>query len=77
MTRNEFYAAIDEILEFSPGTLKGTEDLKSLSSWDSLAVMSFIAMLDGSLGATVPASRIASCATVGDLADLVSDKLDG
>jgi acyl carrier protein len=77
MTRHEFYASIDEILELAPGSLKGTESLKSLASWDSLAVMSFVAMLDGRLGVTVPASRIASCTTVGDLAELVSDKLDG
>jgi acyl carrier protein len=46
MTKEQFYALLDELLEQDPGTIKGEELLISLQRWDSLAVIGFIAMLD-------------------------------
>ena len=50
MDRKEFLLALDEMLELDPGTLTGDETLESLEAWDSLAVISFIALVDEKTG---------------------------
>jgi acyl carrier protein len=67
MTREEFIAAFNELLELPPGTLLGGEALKDLEAWDSLAVLSFIAMVDERCGVTVAPKQILTCTTVNDL----------
>ncbi len=75
MTKSSFFLLLDELLENNPGTLKGDEVLATISQWDSLAVIGFIALLDQHFALSVPAARILDCKTVNDLAALVADKL--
>ncbi len=75
MTKKQFIALIDELLENDPGTLTGVEALADLPKWDSLAVIGFIALLDQHFAVSVPAVKIMNCRTVSDLAALVADKL--
>lgn len=75
MTKQEFFAQLDEILENPAGTIKGDEKLADLERWDSLAAILFIAMVDQHLGITVDASKVAECKTVSDLAALGGDKV--
>ncbi len=76
MKRDEFYAAIAEILECDPIEVKGDSVLRELPNWDSLAVLSFIAMVDTRLGLTVQGSDLVKCITVDDLARLVPGKIE-
>jgi acyl carrier protein len=76
MAHQEFLSLLDELLELSPGTLKGSELLGSLEGWDSLAVMSFIAMVDEHSGLTVSPKAIVACKTVDDLAKLAGAQPD-
>ena len=46
MKKAQFLLALDELLELKPGTLKGSEKLSSFDNWDSLAVISLIALVD-------------------------------
>ncbi|MDG3443003.1 phosphopantetheine-binding protein [Nitrospirillum amazonense] len=73
MNRNEFLAALDEMLELDPGTLKGGETLDDIDSWDSLAVISFIALVDEKFNTVVAGEDLAKAKTVDDLLALVSD----
>jgi acyl carrier protein len=75
MTKQQFYAEIETILEMDPGSITGSEALSELESWDSLAVLSFMAMADTSLGVLVPASELAKCRTVPDLVNLFPGKI--
>ena len=64
MTRTEFYGLLDEITEAAPGTVKGAEALRDLTASfeDSLALVSFIAVVDERFGVTLsapPSSRSA------------------
>jgi len=72
MNPTDFYFKLDEMLELDPGTLKGGEALESLEGWDSVAVISLIALADSDYGVTLPPKEIAGCKTVNDLLDLVS-----
>jgi acyl carrier protein len=71
MDKNAFYSKLNELLELPAGTIAGVSALTAIAEWDSVAVISFIAMADSDYGATVPPERIARCRTVDDLAGLV------
>ena len=76
MTKQQFLALFEEILEAAPGTLKGDEPLPGMEGWDSLAVVSLIAMVDEQAGLTLSPKEIAKAATVADLIGLLGDKLE-
>lgn len=73
MDRDTFYHELDEMLEVASGTVKGSDALGELESWDSLAVISFIAMVDSQYGVSLPAKAITACRTAADLAKLVEE----
>ncbi len=72
MTHDEFLAEIEEILGLGPGTLNGQEKLEDLENWDSTALVSLIAVAESLSSEEITLEQVASCATVADLARLVS-----
>lgn len=75
MRREDFLREMDELLELDPGTLKGNEALADLDGWDSLAVISFIALTDEKLDTVIDGESLAKAATVQDLLNLLGDRL--
>jgi acyl carrier protein len=75
MTKAEFYSELEALLEIESGTIQGTETLRDLPGWDSMAVLSLIAMADEKLGEVIPASALAACKTVLDIANLFPGKI--
>jgi acyl carrier protein len=73
MDKNTFYRSLDEMLEVDSGTVQGSDKLADLESWNSLAVISFIAMADSQYKVSLPAKAITACRTVDDLAKLVEE----
>jgi acyl carrier protein len=69
----EFYRNLDELLEVEPGTIGGSELLADIEAWDSVTVVSFIAMADERYGVNIPIKRIVACRTVDDLAAVVAE----
>lgn len=67
MDTKDFLLALDELLELPAGTLTGAEVLEDLDGWDSLAVISFIALVDEKLGLVVEGERLVRARTVADL----------
>lgn len=67
MTPTEFYAALDEMLELDPGTITGGERLEDVEAWDSLAVISFIALVDDKFGILVETEKLAAAESVATL----------
>jgi len=72
MDMKEFCQRIESILEMDPGTIKPETRLDSLDAWDSVAVISFIAMADQDYQVTVPPKSISECQTIADLADAIT-----
>lgn len=68
--RNEIVARIEILLEADAGTLSEATLLQDIASWDSLAAVGFIAMIDENFGITPPPKKIAASKTVGDLVNL-------
>ena len=67
MTRDEFLSAMDEILSLPAGTLRGHEKLEELANWDSLSLVSLIAMIDTNSGLRLSPGQIVGCSTIADL----------
>ena len=71
MDQNAFLRNLETIFELKTGTLKGYERLSNIETWDSLAILGFIAMADKIYSATVKGEDVAGCKTVEDLAALL------
>jgi acyl carrier protein len=69
---NEFLAKIASILEV--GAVRETDELKAFPQWDSLSVLSVIAMLDASYGVNLRATDFGPIKSVGDLWALVQSR---
>lgn len=67
---NEFYEGLAEILEVDVDQVKPELELEE-GSWDSLAVVSTIALIDDVFDITVHPNGVSDCKTVGDLEKLV------
>ena len=61
---------IESILERPSGSLTGSERLADIA-WDSMAVVMFIAIMEGKHRARIPPKSIAAALSVSDLCALV------
>lgn len=77
VTRAEFYTTLDDILDLAPGTIKGDEKLKELPTWDSLAVVSYIATCNGLFGVLLVGDKVKATRSIEDLVALVATHLQG
>lgn len=62
-------ALIEEAMEADEGSLKVDQPL----DWDSIALVTFMALVDERLEKTISASRLNKCVTVRDVITLVAD----
>ena len=72
MDKPEFYQRLAEILDVED--VKPENVLKEFDLWDSLAILSVLAMADAKYGVSVKAEEIRSVVTAEDLARLVETK---
>jgi len=66
---SEFYEGLAEILEVDEAEVNS--DLPLGDSWDSLAIVSTIALIDDVHDIQVRPEKLADCKTVGDIEKLV------
>lgn len=71
---SEFYEGLAEILEVDTGEVNSDLDLGE--SWDSLAIVSTIALIDDVHDIQVRPEKLADCKTVGDIEKLVAAEKD-
>jgi acyl carrier protein len=71
MTRQDAVRLLGQMLEVGTEALTDDRPLRDMDGWDSLATMTFIALVDKELGRPLPGSRVARCQTVGDLLALL------
>ena len=71
---DKFLEGRAEILEISPSDVTPELDLTQ-QAWDSLAVVSAIALIDECYGVTVDGAALAKCESVKQVQDLVSAKI--
>ena len=71
MTSKQKIKMLEEILDLEEGTLSPETVLKDLEEWDSVAFLSFIAMMDDEFGKTIKGSLVKEQKTVADLMALM------
>ena len=69
---DEFLKNMAAVLEVE--TVQETDALKSFAQWDSLSVLSTIAMIDSSYGVNLHASEVQAATTIGCLWHAVQAK---
>ena len=72
---DELFGKLAEILEVD--AVKPADVLRDFESWDSLAALSIIAMLDSSYGVRAGAEELKTLKTVGDLAGFIAARKKG
>ena len=75
MTSEEFLNELAEVLLVEPGTLTPSTELASLETWDSVAYLSVMVMIDDKLGVAMPGEVLNEAKTVGDIVGFVSPQL--
>lgn len=75
MNIDKFIVNMAEALEVDSSELGATTEFKDLASWDSLAALSVIAMIDESFNVPVGGDDLEKSTTLGDLWDLVAKRL--
>ena len=73
MERAEFYQRLAEILDGEE--VQPADGLTGFDEWDSLSVLSVLAMADSKYGVTIDSEEIQAVVTASDLAELVARKL--
>jgi acyl carrier protein len=71
---SEFYEGLAEILEIEPGEVSPEMALEE-NAWDSLAIVSTIALIDEVYDRSVSADALADCRTVSDIEKLVASSV--
>lgn len=67
MTEKEKIAMLEEMMELEQGTLTPQTVLADLDEWDSIAVISFIALIDEEFDKIIKGNQIKSFQTVADI----------
>ncbi len=74
MTNEEKLELLEEVMEMDPGTLKPEMALENLEEWNSIAVISFIAMVDDEFDKVIKSAVIKEQKTVADLMALMEEE---
>lgn len=73
MTEKEKLAMIEEMLELDTGALSPEIKLINLEEWDSIAVISFIALLDEEFNKIIKGCEIKEFKTVADILTVMNN----
>jgi acyl carrier protein len=75
MNLKQFINDLEEAIEdLEAGTLQPETDYKALSVWDSLAVLTVIAMVDAEYEVSINAAHLKDCGTVLALFEKVKER---
>ena len=70
-SKKEFLSKMSETLEVDPSALTLETELSDLN-WDSVAVISAIALIDECFGVVISAEKIFYCQNINDIIELAS-----
>lgn len=67
MTNEEKILILEDLMEVEERTLKPETLLSDIDEWDSVSLLSFIAMVDEEFEKVITGKEVKSCNTVSDL----------
>lgn len=71
MSQEEKIAKLEEIMELDEGELKMTDVLADYEEWDSIAVLSYIALMDSEFHKNIKGTDVKNFVTVKDAIDMM------
>lgn len=71
MTNKEKLGLLEEMLDIEENSLKEDMDLEDVENWDSMAVISFISLLDEKFGKQITASQIKAFKNISDVLEVM------
>jgi acyl carrier protein len=71
MSRQDILRELEKLMELPPGTLTGNESLDNLPEWDSLAILTCIAVFQRQTGIVLDGMKLSRARTVEDLVILM------
>lgn len=74
MENNEVLRSLEKLIRRPAGSLDGSEALRTLDGWDSLAMIEFIAMVDEQHGIELDAEQVRTCQTVEALIEMAESR---
>jgi hypothetical protein len=76
VTKKEILSLLCEIIEVPEGSLHGDESFDQFPSWNSMAKLGFIVMMEEKTGAVVDGAKVGKAKTILELMTLVSTNLE-
>lgn len=73
MTRNHFYAVLEDILRVPHGSLKDCDSRDTVASWTSVADVQILAIINNEFGIE-PNSELMEAETIGELISVLEAK---
>jgi len=70
-----FFELVEKELELSEGALSSNTTLKNLEEWDSLAIMTFVTLLDSKFKININTDQLSKCKKPTDLYLFVKNKV--
>ena len=71
MSRQDILMELEKLMELDQGTLTGNESLDNLPTWDSLAILTCIAVFQQRMGVVLDGMKLSRARTVNDLIHIV------
>lgn len=71
MTQEEKIAMLEDVLELDNGTLQPETELSTVESYDSMAKLSIIVMMDDEFNKKLTGEKLLEFKTVGDILDFM------
>ena len=71
---NEFITKLETLLEMDCNTIKSTDFFRTYENWDSIAVLSLMAMLEDDYNSTISRENFQRLLTIEDLYNYIISK---
>ena len=73
MNIQTFISQLEEVFERDNGSMLATEAFRDYDEWDSITLLTLIAMLEDEYSVTIPRVRFEAMITIQDMFDTVKD----
>ena len=73
----ELIIKLEEVFEMSNNTIKPQDNFREYEIWDSLALLSLMAMLDDEYSITIPRDEFQKINTIEEMYNYINKNIDG
>ena len=75
MDTERFLSMLEETLEITQGTLRGSDDLRTVENWHAETILQLVEQVEAEFGVALRPADVGKCPTVFELILLVDNRL--